>query len=287
MLGRLIYHEWKDTWKLMTILNGAVIVLSVLGVIFAATGNITDVFKRNDAGSVWMFVMYVSFVMVYVLGIIALSVGTTLYFYVRFYRNLYTDQGYLMHTLPVTAHELILSKALIAFIWKVIGVLVMSIGIGSIIVSFAATTGEFFREIMPYGREMFDEYVDMVYDGNAGLFFLYIIVMLITGIGGLIYSIFMGYASISLGQQAKKNKVLSSVGIFFGINIAVSMATNMINQFIMLFTVRLSAKEAFRPGRFGSASIGISLLMGIIVYVLAVLFYMISYRIMDKRLNLE
>ena len=30
MLGRLIYHEWKDTWKLMTILNGAVIVLSVL-----------------------------------------------------------------------------------------------------------------------------------------------------------------------------------------------------------------------------------------------------------------
>lgn len=287
MLGKLIYHEWKDTWKLMTILNGAVIVLSVLGMIFAATGNITDVFERNDAGSVWVFVMYISFVMVYVLGIIALSVGTTLYFYIRFYRNLYTDQGYLMHTLPVTAHDLILSKAVVAFVWKVIGILVVSIGISSIILSFASTTGEFFREIIPYGRDMFDDYVDMVYDGNAGLFFLYIIVMLITGIGGLIYSIFMGYAAISLGQQAKKNKVLASVGIFFGINIAVSMATNMINQFVMLFTIRISEKEAFRPGRFGSASIGISLLMGIIVYVLAVLFYIVSYRIMDKRLNLE
>ncbi len=287
MLGKLIYHEWKDSWKLMTILNGVVIVLSVLGVIFAATGNIADLFRRNDAGTVWLFVMYISFVMVYVLGIFALSVGTTLYFYIRFYRNLYTDQGYLMHTLPVTAHDLILSKAVVAFAWKIIGTVVMCIGIGSILLSLASTTGEVFREIIPYGRDMFDDYVDMVYDGNAGLFFLYIIVMLITGIGGLIYSIFMGYASISLGQQAKKNKVLSSVGIFFGINIAVSMATNMINQFIMLFTVRLSAKEAFRPGRFGSASIGISLLMGIIVYVLAVLFYMISYRIMDKRLNLE
>ena len=103
----------------------------------------------------------------------------------------------------------------------------------------------------------------------------------------LIYSIFMGYAAISLGQQAKKNKVLSSVGIFFGINIAVSMATNMINQFVMLFTVRISAKENFVPGKFGSASIGISLFMGIIVYVLAVIFYLISYRTMDKRLNLE
>ena len=287
MLGKLIYHEWKDTWKLITILNGAVIVLSVLGMIFAATGNITEVFKRNDASTVWLFVMYISFVMVYVLGIFALSIGTTLYFYVRFYRNLYTDQGYLMHTLPVTAHELILSKAIVAFAWKVIGTIVMCMGIGSIIVSFASTTGELFREIIPYGREALEEYIDMVYDGNAGLFFLYIIVMIITGIGGIIYSIFMGYAAISLGQQARKNKVLASVGIYFGINIAVSMATNMINQFIMLFTVRISEKEAFMPGRFGSASIGISLLMGIVVCILAVLFYMLSYRIMDKRLNLE
>ena len=287
MLGKLFYHEWKDTWKLMTILNGAVIALSVLGMIFAATGNIADVFEREDVGSVWMFIMYISFVMVYVLGIITLSVGTTLYFYVRFYRNLYTDQGYLMHTLPVTAHELILSKALVAFIWKAISTLVVGLGILSIILSFASTTGNILNDIMPYGRDIFDEYVDQVYDGNAGLFFLYIIVMILAGIGGLIYSIFMGYAAISLGQQAKKNKVLASVGIFFGINIAVSMATNMINQFVMLFVVRFDADNAFRPGRFGAASIGISFLMALIVYALSALFYMISYRIMGKGLNLD
>lgn len=287
MLGRLFAHEWKDTWKLMTVLNGAVLVLSFLGMAFAATGNVTDVFKRDNVGSVWIFLMYMSFIMVYILGIFALSIGTTLYFYIRFYRNMYTDQGYLMHTLPVNEHELILSKALAAFIWKAIGAIVVGVGISGIVATFASTTGDLFREIMPYGREMFEEYVDEVYDGNAGLFFLYIIVMLITGIGGLIYSIMMGYTAISLGQLAKRNKVLASVGIYFGINIAVSMLTNMINQFVMLFAVKINSDAAFRPGRFGAASIGISFLMGLIVYALSAAFYVITHRIMTKRLNLE
>ena len=200
---------------------------------------------------------------------------------------MYTDQGYLMHTLPVTEHELILSKALVAFIWKAIGAVVVGVGILAVVGTFASTTGDILRQIMPYGREMFDEYVDQVYDGNAGLFFLYLFVMLITGIGSLIYSILMGYTAISLGQQAKRNKVLASVGIYFGINIVVSMITNMINQFVMLFAVKVDANAAFRPGRFGAASIGISFLMGLIVYALSAVFYVITYRIMSSKLNLE
>lgn len=287
MLGKLFAHEWKDTWKLMTVLNGTVLVLSVLGVIFAATGNLVDVIKRDSISSVWVFLMYMSFFMVYVLGILALSIGTTLYFYIRFYRNMYTDQGYLMHTLPVNEHELILSKALVAFIWKIIGAVVTAMGIGAIIAAFVSTTGDFINEILPYAHEIFGEYIEEVYDGNAGLFALYLAAMLITGIGSVIYSIFMGYMAISLGQQVKKNKVLASVGIFFGVNIVVSMITNMINQFVMLFVVKLNDGEAFRQGRFGAASIGTSLLMGIIIWLLAGVFYVVSHRIMKDRLNLE
>ena len=287
MLGKLISHEWKDTWKLMTILNGAVIVLSVLGMFFAATGNLTDIFNREDVTSVWVFVMYISFIMVYILGIIALSVGTTLYFYVRFYRNLYTDQGYLMHTLPVTEHELILSKAIVAFIWKAVSVLVVGLGIGAIVLTFAGTAEDIFREILPYGHEMFDEYVDQVYGGNAGLFLLYVIVMFITGIGSIIYSIFLGYVAISLGQQAKKNKVLASVGIFFGINIAVSIVTNMISQMLMFLMMRISMNDDYIPGRAGAFSLGLSFFMALTICALAAVFYSVTHRVMSKRLNLE
>ncbi len=97
----------------------------------------------------------------------------------------------------------------------------------------------------------------------------------------------MGYMAISLGQQAKKNKVLASVGIFFGINIVVSMITNMINQFVMLFVVKFSDDGMFHPGRFGAASIGTSLIMALIIWVLAGIFYLTTFRIMKNRLNLE
>ncbi len=186
MLGKLFVHEWKDSWKLMTILNGTVLILSVLGVFFASAGNLGDIFERDSVSSVWVFLMYMSFLMVYVLGIFALSIGTTLYFYIRFYRNMYTDQGYLMHTLPVNEHELILSKAFVAIIWKAIGVVVVACGISAIVTAFASTTGDLIREIIPYGFDMFGEYIDQVYDGSTGLFALYLLTMLVTGIGSVI-----------------------------------------------------------------------------------------------------
>ena len=41
----------------------------------------------------------------------------TIYFAIRFYKNLYTDEGYLMHTLPVKPWMLIVSKLTIGTIW--------------------------------------------------------------------------------------------------------------------------------------------------------------------------
>lgn len=287
MLGRLFAHEWKDTWKLMTILNGAVLALSLLGGAFAAMGDIDGIFRRDDFGNVWLFIMYMSFITVYILGIIVISIGTTLYFYIRFYRNMYTDQGYLMHTLPVTEHDLILSKALVALIWRVIGVIVMGVGILAILTALIGRAGNLFTEVIPDAHTLYRDFVEEMYDGNAGYFLMYVLVSLITGIGGLIYSVFMGYAAISLGQFAKKNKVIASVGIYFGIMIASSMISNMISQFFMLLVLRFDSDEMFVPGRFGALSIGTSFLMGIVVYAMSAAFYVITHRVMVKGLNLE
>ncbi len=287
MLGKLFAHEWKDTWKLMAILNGAVLVLSVIGMGFAAMGNLSDIFDRSDAGNLWVFMMYFSFVMLYVLGIAALSIGTILYFYIRFYRNMYTDQGYLMHTLPVTEHELILSKLLVAFIWRIIGTIVMAIGIGAIAVTFMTSTGDFFEEIIPSFRDTYREFMNMMYDGKTAYFIVYLIVTLITGIGSVIYSIFMGYAAISLGQLAKKNRVLASVGIFFGMLMVTSMISNFISQFFMLFSMRTGSLVTDDFGKVGAVTIGSGVLTGILVYGAAAVFYFITWHTMKDRLNLE
>ncbi|MCR4806815.1 MAG: hypothetical protein K5857_03990 [Lachnospiraceae bacterium] len=282
MLGKLIAYEWKATWKLMVILNAVVIVLSGLGVMFASVEGLGDMIGRTSMGSAWMFIMFFSFLMVYILGIFALSIGTTIYFYVRFYRNIYTDQGYLMHTLPVTEHELILSKAIVAFIWRMIGVVITSVGVGSILVVLFGKIDD----LSGWPTRVYREYVEEVYDGNSAYFFTYIILMLLCGLVSVVHSIFMGYAAISIGQLASKNKVLASIGAYFGIMIIVGMISNTLSQ-TFFFSASVFDDMKYTPGRMGAISIGSTLAMCILSTALAVGGYFITHYMMKKKLNLE
>ncbi|MBR6512827.1 MAG: hypothetical protein IKT24_05120 [Clostridia bacterium] len=54
---------------------------------------------------------------VYVIAFTAFVVLTLVYLIYRFYRNYFTDEGYLMHTLPVKPISLIFSKLFNSWIW--------------------------------------------------------------------------------------------------------------------------------------------------------------------------
>ena len=103
MLTKLISHEWKDTFKVPVLLLTITVLLSAASLVYfsvadQATADI-DLNVRN-------FVLYIA----YILILSGLSMILTIYFAIRFYKNLYTDEGYLMHTLPVKPWMLIVSK---------------------------------------------------------------------------------------------------------------------------------------------------------------------------------
>ena len=287
MLGKLFVHEWKNTWKLMVMINGAVLILTLLGIMFAATRNAADYFTRSDVGSMWVLMIYISFIMVYILSILASSLGTSLYFYIRFYRNMYTDQGYLYHTLPVSEHDLILSRAFVAVIWRVIGMAVTAFGVIAIAGTLFSNIANFSDLFMPDIYSVYRSLVNEAFDGNALYLFVYILMYIILGIGSVIYSILMGYGAISLGQLASRNKVLASVGIYFGINILVSMLSNVVSQSYMMVALRTSSRGLYNETRFGTLSIGMTLILSICVYALAAGFYLLTHQIMQKKLNLD
>ena len=167
-------------------------------------------------------------------SIFALSIGSALYFYIRFYRNLYTDQGYLMHTLPVSEHSLILSKAFIAVIWRLAGMVIMAFGIGSLVFSFM---GPAFRDEYLSLRDIYEAFgFD---DMNIVYIILCMILAILFGIGSVIFSVFQGYAAISIGQLASKNKVLASVGAYFGIQIVLSIISNIFTQSLVIFSFHM------------------------------------------------
>ena len=105
MLKKLFVHEWKDCWRLVGLMNLIVIGLTLIGTVVMQS----DTWSFASENAVIRLTMTL-YVMAYIASIAALSLVTVFFFYNRFYKNLYTDQGYLMHTLPVTQHELIWSK---------------------------------------------------------------------------------------------------------------------------------------------------------------------------------
>ena len=113
MLTKLISHEWKDTFKVPALLLTITVLLSAASLVYfsvadqASAG--TDLNVRN-------FVLYIA----YILILSGLSMILTIYFAIRFYKNLYTDEGYLMFTLPVSRSQLIWSKLIVSMAWGIL-----------------------------------------------------------------------------------------------------------------------------------------------------------------------
>ena len=89
MLTKLIFHEWKDTFKVPALLLTITVLLSAVSLVYfsvadQATADI-DLNVRN-------FVLYIACILI----LSGLSMILTIYFAIRFYKNLYTDEGYLM-----------------------------------------------------------------------------------------------------------------------------------------------------------------------------------------------
>lgn len=269
MLKKLFVHEWKDSWKLVTLFNVIVLVFTIIGMVALSNGNWVNAMEKNA----WYASIYVSYFLLYYFAILALGVATTFYFLIRFYKNLYTDQGYLMHTLPVTSNQLILSKAFVMYIWQVISGCVMLISIlllvNSLVLGMENTN--IFKELMK---------IDFSDLNLSFLNVLDIIVVLLIMIGGQIFSIMFGYLAISLGQLSKNHKLISSIGIYMGMQIVLQMVFSFFQIGFNLTIVNVD-----NPSE--GLVFAILCLIAIVVFAVDAGMYAGSNYIMRNKLNLE
>ena len=113
MLGKLFKHEWKNTYKI-----GLLMVLIMIGVtVFGCASFFTPLwvngFQNSFTGKLTPIdILGIVFLIFYVISIIGVTYGILIYLGVRFYKSMYTDEGYLTHTLPVTSHHLLLIKGM-------------------------------------------------------------------------------------------------------------------------------------------------------------------------------
>ena len=103
MLGKLLKYELKSNVRTFLPLYGAILIV-VLVVRFSIAAQISGLVATT--ASLVLFALFV-----------ALGVMTIIMIVQRFSKNLLSNEGYLMFTLPVSCTNLILSKLISAVIW--------------------------------------------------------------------------------------------------------------------------------------------------------------------------
>lgn len=158
MLGKLLKHEFKYSAKRFIPLYiaycaaGALIriIMLVLGMdeIFGDSTNIS-----NPALDLALSMAFIVFFIAFVFGAIGLLLYAIFGNVSRFHKNLFTDEGYLMNTLPVPSHSHILCKLISGLVWYAVTFIIVMAG-----VALAFGDIENFK-IFPYGliNELFGD----------------------------------------------------------------------------------------------------------------------------------
>ena len=115
MLGKLILFDLKASSRVLAPLHAALLLCTLAGRLFLAA-NLEETVPSLFLGLIFLF---------YFLLLFATVAITALFFIYWFYKNLFTDEGYLMHTLPAPAWMHIASKTIGMVIWHIIDTIVV------------------------------------------------------------------------------------------------------------------------------------------------------------------
>lgn len=242
----------------------------------SAFTRIIELFERD---ALVFDIVYTSSIIAYVVALIASVTAPFILAIMRFYKNLYTAEGYLSFTLPVTPTQHIFVKTATAMLFDVIS---LALTILSIVIISLGDLGYEIGEAIKYLFRIYFEKLEV----HGGFYIAEVVILLFIA---SLFSLFVFYTCITVGQLAKKNRVAASVGVYFGFylieqiigTICVILVAVVSEQEWWLRFIEKVIKEIKTYIHIG--------LLGYIV-ILAVIgtgFFFINRRIMRKKLNLE
>ena len=273
MLGKLFKYELRTTWKIPVLFVGVLLIISLV------TGtSIAMMIWSIKSGQEWIgFPLSVfALALVYYAALIATNLGVTIYLAVHFYKSMYTDEGYLTHTLPVTSHQLLISKGLTICIWNlaaVAGVFLSMLLLGGSLMLFMA---EEFADIKDAVTKVLRMGMEMHLGGFLGSAGAMMAV-------SVFYSASVIMGSITIGQMLRKHRILGAIGAYFGITSVVGAVSMVLSMVVMFASVTMIND----PMDIFSVYTPMYLIMAIIEVAACVGLYFLSEYLIRKHLELE
>lgn len=266
MFWKLLKYEFKNVNKWYLGLYLGIFTLSILlgfwirggfessgfwsGLLSETSGNIVD-YPTSPYSSSMLEILGMTVFMTFFGLMIALGISTLFLIIRRFKNSIYDREGYLTLTLPVSKHEILLSKLLAALIWSGLSLLTLLISV--LMISLIVGLGHIdWNQFNLHGTD----WIDLM----QGL--LYAIVSITS-------SILLIYLAISIGQLFNDNRTIFAFVAYFGISILSSLV-------VLTVSTNLNLGEE-------------NFLISSTVYDLIeiVLFYSGTYYILKNKVNLQ
>lgn len=274
MLGKLIKHDFIGSAHSMFV----VYLIALISFAVTAISYIFDIKFLKFIGSVTFVIVVVGLVLI-----------TTIVMMVYFNKSLYSDQGYLSYTLPAKSSQILVSKAIVSFVWLTVSYLIL---VGTVVGTLWYAKAKLGESLGADFDEILDMFSMMTQGGGlptAAAIAKIIAAALIYGFVTVLVLVAEVFFSMTLGNVKPFNKL----GIFGGILIFVAVYTfiQIVSALVMvyfpisLFVSGDGLKLAFKSMNEVSGTFGIG---GLIFQVIAsVGMFFATNHLMSKKINLR
>lgn len=268
MLGTLMKYEFKAVGRLLLPLYGAWLIAAVM--LGLSIGEI------NAAGSPLFItlsgILYGGFTMVSV-------VLTCIILIQRFYKNLLGNEGYLMFALPVSTGKHLINKTFSGAVWGTVGIIV------------AALSGIIIAGCIEGFQSIWENFHFMAGDFNIMMEREPSIVLVLFEILLLVFLAFAStaakvYAAIAVGHQWSNHRVFGAILAYIGFGIIESVIANIFARIADGGIVNSYFNATANMSDIGQTHL-MMLLLIIGSAIVAAIYGVVSWLLLDNRLNLE
>ncbi|MBR2528386.1 MAG: hypothetical protein IKE58_07950 [Blautia sp.] len=207
MLRKLMKYELAATGRILIPIYFLVLAASAALAANARWGSTTSQFGNF---------LDILLSLVFVFGILAMIIVTTVLIIQRFYKNLLGNEGYLMFSLPVSTWQNILSKALSALLW-IVGACLTGIASGFIFILVLEAFPDFWEALTKSWNILT---LAVGKSKVISILILFIAALLLA----ILESIVKIYASFSVGHLWGNHRVLGSILGYIGFGAIESLA---------------------------------------------------------------
>lgn len=274
MVKKLYKHEFKAWIRVLGIIMGIVLALAV----------VCHLVQLLDNDSISFDILVGSSVSMSVIAMLVCIAAPTVFAVTRFYKNLFTGEGYLSFTLPVSAADHLHVKLVTALAFSLLSALVAAVA--SVLIFSGELFGEFWDLFVYVWEEEFSYQIPAELSEHMVFYAIEAILLMLSS---AVSTYLLYYACICIGQTFKKNRVLGAVGVYF----AYGMLSQMLGSILSMATYMLEdagVMDSYYSFLDAHVYAAVYINLGIYIVgnlILAGIFYAVCRKIMSSKLNLE